>query len=112
MLKILDSNMQALEQPITSLLSLSLVGIFAALHHWHAGYPDVGMSYDRVVIDREYWRLGSSQLSHIEILHLVFNLSALWSIGIAERSLGKFYYLKQTALLFILSPIVSILQYL
>ena len=99
--------MQALEQPITSLLSLAIVGIFAALHHFHVGYPDVGMSYDKVVADREYWRLGSSQLSHIEVLHLVFNLSALWSIGIAEGLLGQLYYLKQTALLFIFSPIVS-----
>lgn len=98
---------QALHQPITSLLSFALIGIFAAIHQRHAGYSDVGMSYDRVLDHTEFWRCGTSQLAHVELLHLVFNLSALWSVGIAEQILGQLYYLKITALLFLLSPIVS-----
>lgn len=99
--------MQALHQPITTLLSVALVSIFAAIHNRHAGYGDVGMSYDRVLGDNEVWRCGTFQLAHVELLHLVFNLSALWSIGIAEQALGSLYYLKITALLFLLSPVVS-----
>jgi membrane associated rhomboid family serine protease len=102
--------MQALHQPITSLLSFALIGIFAAIHQRHAGYSDVGMSYDRVLGEnKEFWRCGTSQLAHVELLHLVFNLSALWSVGIAEQVLGQLYYLKETALLFLLSPVVRIL---
>lgn len=101
--------MQALHQPITSLLSLALIAIFAAIHQRRAGYSDAGMSYDRVLGSNEFWRCGTSQLAHVELLHLVFNLSALWSVGIAEQVLGQLYYLKQTALLFLLSPVVSIM---
>jgi len=99
--------MQALHQPITSVLSIAFVGIFAAIHNRHAGYSDVGMSFDRVVGDNEFWRCGTSQLAHVELLHLVFNLSALWSVGIAEQMLGTLYFLKITTLLFLLSPVVS-----
>ncbi len=103
--------MQALHQPVTSLLSFAIIFIFAAIHHRHAGYSDVGMSYDRVLGDNEFWRCGTSQLAHVELLHLVFNLSALWSIGIAEQMLGTLYYLKITALLFLLSPVICLALY-
>lgn len=55
------------------------------------------------------WRCGAAQLAHVELLHLAFNLSALWSVGLVERAaeLGSAYYAKQTALLFLLSPLVS-----
>ncbi|KAG7672646.1 putative RHOMBOID-like protein 13 [Nannochloris sp. 'desiccata'] len=73
-----------------------------------ASYSDVGMSYDRVLGEKELWRCGTSQLAHVELLHLVFNLSALWSVGIAEQVLGPLYYLKITALLFLLSPVICL----
>lgn len=68
------------------------------------------MSFDRTITQRQYWRMASSQLSHVEFLHLVFNISALWSLGIVEQteSLGTLYYLKQTFFLFILSPIICL----
>ena len=99
-------SMQALHQPVTSVLALVFILIFGLIHHRHIGYAEVGMSYDRIIGDHEWWRCGSSQLSHVELYHLIFNLTALWSIGIAERVMGLGYYLKITALLFILSPLV------
>jgi membrane associated rhomboid family serine protease len=70
------------------------------------------MSYDRVLGDsKEYWRCGTSQLAHVELLHLIFNLSALWSVGIAEQILGTMYYLKITAALFLLSPVICLALY-
>ena len=38
--------------------------------------------------------------------HAVFNVSALWSIGVVERAVGVAYYIQQSALLFLLSPLV------
>jgi membrane associated rhomboid family serine protease len=94
-------------QPLTSLLSLALGGIWLLLQQHGLGYDAVGLSYERVVGERQLWRMGSSQLAHVDALHLVFNLSALWSLGILERSLGTLYYLQHTILLFVLSPLVS-----
>lgn len=103
------SCLQALHQPATSVLVLACCGIWYLLHRWGLGYPDVGMSFDAVVANHELWRMVTSQLSHVDLLHLVFNVSALWSVGIVERArgLGTVYYLQQSALMFVLSPLVS-----
>lgn len=99
---------QALQQPATSALAVACVGIWYLLHRWGLGYPEVGMSYEAVVQRRELWRAVTSQLSHVELLHLLFNVSALWTIGLVERApaLGTLYYLQHSALLFLLSPLV------
>lgn len=99
---------QALQQPATSALTVACVGIWYLLHRWGLGYPEVGMSYEAVVQRRELWRAVTSQLSHVELLHLLFNASALWTIGLVERApvLGTRYYLQYSALLFLLSPLV------
>ncbi len=39
------------------------------------------LALPKVVSQRELWRCAACQLSHIDLLHLLFNLSALWSIG-------------------------------
>ncbi|EFN58079.1 hypothetical protein CHLNCDRAFT_142374 [Chlorella variabilis] len=102
---------QALAQPATSALALLLTVAYALIQWRHLGYPDVGLSYDRVVVHRELWRTAASQLAHIDLVHLAFNLSALWSIGLVERTLGTLHYLQHTALLFLLSPAICILIY-
>ena len=71
------------------------------------------MSLERVVEQHQYWRLASAQLSHIDLLHLLFNLSALWSVGLVETApgLGVGYYAGRTALLFLLSPLLCMGMY-
>lgn len=93
------------------MVALLILGIFALLNHRGLAYPDVGMSYENVIDQGEVWRCVTSQFSHVELLHLIFNLSALWSIGIAERAVGHLYYIKQTSLLLLLSPIICLLLY-
>lgn len=39
------------------------------------------LALPKVVSHRELWRCAACQLLHIDLLHLLFNLSALWSIG-------------------------------
>lgn len=62
---------QAARQPATAALALALAAVFALLHQRRLGYADVGMSYDSVVRDGQAWRCVSSQLSHLELVHLV-----------------------------------------
>lgn len=97
------SCLQAQAQPATTVLCVALAALFPALLR-----RDVGLSYSAVVEHREYWRGGAAQLAHVDLIHLAFNLSALWSIGIVERThdLGVLYYLRTTALLLLLSPVV------
>lgn len=66
----------------------------------------------QVVAHGELWRCAAAQLCHIDVMHIVYNVSALWSIGLVERAptLGTLYYLTNTALLFLLSPAVRVLD--
>jgi membrane associated rhomboid family serine protease len=64
------------------------------------------MSYETVVSGRQLWRCGAAQLAHVEATHLLFNLAALWSMGVVEEApgLGSLFFLKYTALLLLLAP--------
>lgn len=59
----------------------------------------VGFSYDSVVGQGQWWRLAAAAVSHVELLHLGFNASALWSLRGAERVLGSGYYARTSLLL-------------
>lgn len=78
--------------------------------HKRLGYEDLGMSYESIVVHGEYWRLIVSQLSHIEVLHLVFNMTALWSMGFVERQagMGVLYYMRVTLILLLFSGVVCL----
>ena len=76
---------QILERPVTSILAVGCTSIWAWLSHKHLGYQDVGLSYDLVVQRQQFWRIVTSQLSHVDFIHLLFNMSSLWSLGPFER---------------------------
>eukprot|EP00887_Chlorella_sp_A99_P003370 scaffold26.g3370.t1 len=102
---------RALDQPATSALVLALLAVWLLLHHRGLGYDAVGVSYDAVVQRRELWRLASSQVSHVDLLHIAFNVSALWSVGAVEHAAGTLYYLQQSALLILLCPLICMTLY-
>mmetsp|Transcript_33066 Transcript_33066/g.55373 ORF Transcript_33066/g.55373 Transcript_33066/m.55373 type:complete len:98 (-) Transcript_33066:531-824(-) len=88
-----------LERPLTSLICACLACVWAYLNAHGVSYSEVGLSYSAVVHNREYWRILTATFSHISILHLVFNVSSLWSLGFVEsvdsaRGFGEVVYLK------------------
>jgi membrane associated rhomboid family serine protease len=58
----------------------------------------------------QYWRIITSAFSHVSVVHLVFNMSALWSLGAVEQlghvGLGVEYYLHYTVVLVVLSGLL------
>lgn len=97
---------EILQKPATS----CIIGICSAIWFYiqkkNIGYAQVGVSYDTAV-EGHYWRLITSAFSHISVLHLVFNMSALWSLGVVEQlghiGLGVEFYLQYTLVLVVLS---------
>ncbi|KAK8939986.1 hypothetical protein KSP40_PGU018936 [Platanthera guangdongensis] len=74
------------------------------------GYANVGLSYEAAIEGKQYWRIITSAFSHISVLHLIFNMSALWSLGVVEQlggvGLGIEFYLQYTLVLLILSGLL------
>lgn len=105
---------EILEKPATS----CIIGICSAIWFYiqkkSIGYAQVGLSYETAV-DGHYWRLITSAFSHISVLHLVFNMSALWSLGVVEQlghiGLGVEYYLHYTLVLVVLSGVLVLGAY-
>lgn len=84
--------------------------IWLIIQRRNVGYTDVGLSYESVVSQGQHWRIITSAFSHISFLHLVFNMSALWSLGVVESAkeynLGTTYYLQYSIILVLLSGLL------
>ena len=78
-----------LERPVTSLVVATCAAITWYLHARGLGYDDVGMSYAAVVREKKYHRCVTASLSHVSVLHLLFNMSTLWSCGVVEAAGGR-----------------------
>ena len=75
------------------------------------GYSELGLSYERCVKHKEIWRFFTAQFTHVEPLHLLLNMSTLWSVGNTERSpSGLGDYVKNSLLLLYLVPVVGMLM--
>jgi membrane associated rhomboid family serine protease len=90
-----------------------LIGIYLYIVSRGIGYAEVGLSYDQAIRKLELWRIFTAQLSHVELLHLLFNLSTLWSLGAVETRDGMAFkisslsYLHTSLILLIFSGLVS-----
>ncbi|CAA3013353.1 RHOMBOID 13 [Olea europaea subsp. europaea] len=102
------------EKPATSCIIGLCSAIWFYIQKKNIGYSNVGLSYDTAV-EGHYWRIITSALSHISVLHLVFNMSALWSLGIIEQlghmGLGLEYYLHYSLVLVVLSGMLVLGMY-
>ena len=89
-----------------------LCGVYLFLTARHVGYAEVGLSFEQAVQQLQLWRIVSAQLSHVDALHLLLNVSSLWSLGGIEAAggpagrSGTLYYLQTSAILLILSGVV------
>lgn len=105
---------EILEKPATSCIISLCTAIWFYIQKKNIGYSHVGLSYETAV-DGHHWRLITSAFSHISVVHLVFNMSALWSLGAVEQlghlGLGVRYYLHYSLVLVVLSGLLVLGSY-
>ncbi|KAB1213271.1 Rhomboid-related protein 4 [Morella rubra] len=105
---------EILEKPATSCIIGICTAIWFYIQKKNIGYSHVGLSYE-TAIEGHHWRILTSAFSHISVLHLVFNMSALWSLGLVEQlghmGLGVEYYLQYTLVLVVLSGLLVLGMY-
>ncbi|XWS22220.1 hypothetical protein CRYUN_Cryun29cG0015700 [Craigia yunnanensis] len=104
---------EILEKPAAS----CIIGICSAIWFYrqkkNIGYQHVGLSYETAV-QGYHWRIITSAFSHISVLHLVFNTSALWSRVVEQLGhlgLGVAYCLQYTFVLVGLSGLLVLGMY-
>lgn len=106
---------EIIEKPASSCIIALCSAVWLYIQKKSVGYGDVGMSYEAVITERQHWRVITSAFSHISILHLVFNMNALWSLGVVEQlshaGLGIEFYLQYTLVLIILSAFLVLALY-
>ncbi|KAK9825660.1 hypothetical protein WJX81_006649 [Elliptochloris bilobata] len=104
--------LEVLQRPGTSGTAAVLIAIYLFITARRITYADVGLSYEQCLERGELYRVWTAQLSHIDLLHLLFNVSALWSVSTAELGDGgTVMYLRTSALLLVVSGAVTLLFY-
>lgn len=105
---------EILEKPATSVIIAICSAIWFYIQKKNIGYSHVGLSYE-TAMEGQYWRIITSAFSHISVIHLVFNMSALWSLGAVEQldhvGLGVEYYLQYTLVLVVVSGVLVLAMY-
>ncbi|CAA7400174.1 unnamed protein product [Spirodela intermedia] len=100
---------EILQKPATSCIIAICSTIWFFIQKKNVGYGNVGLSYETAA-EGHHWRVITSAFSHISVIHLVFNMSALWSLGAIEQlgqmGLGVEFYLHYTLVLVILSGLL------
>jgi len=97
--------------PATSFTIAVCVSIWLLMMQKNLTYEHVGMSYHKIVHEHQIWRGVAASLSHLNLLHLFFNMSSLWSCRYIEMKLGSIFYLKYSLLLMVASVAIIIATY-
>lgn len=77
--------LDAWERPATTVVCCVCCAVWWYLNSRGLGYEDVGVSYRKAVRERQLWRCVTASFSHVSFVHLLFNMSSLWSLGVVEQ---------------------------
>ena len=76
------SNIQIMfTQPITMILLFLIYYYAYYLYTNNVDVSTIAFSYDSIIGNKEYWRVFTAAVSHVDLLHLAFNTMTLYDIG-------------------------------
>jgi len=100
---------QLYSSPINSLIVTINIGIFAYMWNYRIGYEQVAVSYKKCIIEKHLYRIITSTFCHASFLHVLMNMSGLWSLGAIEAARGSIWYIETTAMLLLLSMAILLI---
>lgn len=96
-----------LSTPGTALIAGVCIAIYA--HRIWREYPveNIAISYRTFIKEKQYWRGVTAIFSHLNLLHIVFNVSSLWTMRSVEKVFGTITYFRISYILLIVSVLVT-----
>jgi membrane associated rhomboid family serine protease len=88
----------------TALMALCTV-IWFVMWNRRAGFEDVAISYAKVVRERQYYRMVTAAFTHLDVMHILFNMATLWTVGVEEQEHGHYWYARTTTQLLLASKL-------
>ncbi len=86
-------------QPVTVTLVVFMSLLFFYMWNRRVDYAAVSVSYRQVVQQGQVYRVFTSALCHLDMMHILFNMGSLLSVGVLESAFGSAWYLETSALL-------------
>ena len=91
-------------QPLTSAIWVLCVGLWFYQWNWRVSPASVGLNYTAVCKQGEWWRALTSAFSHVDIMHILFNMYSLTTFGPVEAAYGSWYYFRLTVIFLVSEP--------
>lgn len=93
--------------PGTALVAAACLAIY--VYRLVREYPveDIAISYRTFVTNKQYWRGVTAVFSHLNLLHIAFNVSSLWSLRFVEAAFGTVAYFRISYILMVTSVLVT-----
>ena len=86
-------------QPVTTVLVVSMIGIYIYQAVRKVPFEQFGFVYDAVVEGGEWWRCLTASFSHLSIFHIIMNMLSLWLLANMEEYYSPVVYLKYTLIM-------------
>lgn len=96
-----------IKTPISIFLEVFNIFIFYQLNKKNVPIERVGTSANALLENHEYWRAITASFSHFSFLHIIFNISSMWSVRLLEQYLGISKFLIYITILVIFPPFLD-----
>lgn len=80
-------------QPVTMVVLFIILGYGYYLWNFRIDVDTVSCSYQKVITEKQYYRIFTSSFAHVDLMHIGFNLMTLYQFGSLEAFVvGSFDY--------------------
>ena len=100
---------EAIKCPVTSLLILLSIAVFAFVSRTPSIERFCSFSYHDIVEKCQYDRVLTSTFMSGNLVHLIFNVSSLWSGRVIEKAVGNLFFFKYTIVFIFTSSLLLII---